>query len=146
MELPYLKIEPEKAIQLLDSYLVQGYQKKDQINSEYNQNKATITPELINKWDQIATQWSQQTIMGLQNIFVSLVNAYNFRDAEISPFIIVGENKDWNNIIKYLDSKIKILNQYNAEIKTYFNIKVEVIGRDKVTVSGSNNKLKIKND
>jgi len=146
MALQYLKIEAEKAVQLLDDNIIKGYQTKDKINSEYCEKKATITKELIDNWRTMATEWNKETIKELQKIFVSLVYAYNFRDAEISPLIIVGENRDWDSIIKYITTKITMLNQYNAEIKTHFNIQMEIVLRDKIVASGNNNVVKILND
>lgn len=145
MALEYLKIEPEEAVRLLDDCIVKGYQAKDNIDSNYFKNKSTITDELINQWNEVAKKWISDTLIELSIIFVSLKYSYNFRDAEISPLIRTGENRIWDRINKLLAGKIRILNQYDSEIKTHFNIKVEIVGRDKVVQSGNESKLEIKN-
>lgn len=145
MGLPYLKLEPEEAIRLLDHCIVSGYQIKDEINSDYFQNKSNVKDEKINTWQEKAIQWANDSLKTLEVIFVSLKESYNFRDAQVSIGVISGTNPKWNSIIKQIDARINRLNQYDTDIRGYFNIQVEIVGRDKIIQSGNKNHLETKN-
>lgn len=144
MALPYLKIQPDQAIQILDECIVSGYQLKDKINEEYFSNKDNAA-QLISPWWQSANQWANSTIQKLSEAFVSQKELYNFRDAPLSPLMRVNTNADWNGIINQLEARIGKLNEYDKEIHSRFNIKFEVIGRDKIIQNGVDSEIVINN-
>jgi len=145
MILPYLKLQPEEAIRLLDRCIVAGYQTKDDISTEYFNNKSNVTDQRINQWVLKANTWANNTIESLKTIFVSLKESYNFRDAQASALVINGTNMQWNSINNQIEARIQKLNQYDADIRSHFSIKVEIVGRDKIVQSGSESQLEINN-
>jgi len=144
MGIPYLKIQPEEAIQELDKCIVEGYQIKDKITQEYHTERAKAD-ERIPEWQRIANDWLNNTIQKLETVFVSQKELYNFRDAHISPLMISNTNIKWNNIINRLQARIDKLNEYDVYIRNQFNVKVEFVGRDKIVQSGDNSKVETKN-
>ena len=143
MAIPYLKIEAEKAIQILDNCIVSGYQIKDKITQEYYAEKAKAD-EKITEWQKMANDWTDNTIHELSRVFISQKELYNFRDAHILPLRISNTNIKWNNIINHLQARIDKLNEYDSYIRNQFNVKVEVVGRDKIIQTGDG-KVKIQN-
>lgn len=145
MGLPYLKLQPEEAIRLLDHCIVTGYQVKDEINNEYFNDKSNVTDEKIVLWSEKSKNWANETLQTLAIIFVSLKESYNFRDAPTSPLMRNGTNVKWNGIINQIEARISKLNQYDTDIRTNFNIKVEIVGRDKIVQSGTDGQIEINN-
>lgn len=145
MGLPYLKIQPEEAIRLIDHCIVTGYQVKDEINNEYFNDKTNVTDEKISRWDAKSNSWANDTLKILATIFVSLKESYNFRDAPTSALMRNGTNIKWNGIINQIEARISRLNQYDTDIRTNFNIKVEIVGRDKIVQSGTDGQIEINN-
>lgn len=70
MGLPYIKIQPEEALQVLGNCIVSGYQAKDKITREYYSDKQKAD-ENIAGWQKIATDWANGTIQKLGEVFVS---------------------------------------------------------------------------
>lgn len=145
MSLPYLKLQPEEAIALIDKCIVAGYQVKDKINEEYFADKSNVTDEKIQNWSEEARKWANKTLQELDTIFASAKESYNFRDAPISALARNGTNIKWNGIVNQIEARIQKLNQYDAEIRTHFNIKVEIVGRDKIIQSGDSPQVEINN-
>ena len=48
-------------------------------------------------------------------------------------------------IIDHIKARIDRLNEYDRYIRDEFNVKVEVVGRDKIIQQGDNPKVEIKN-
>lgn len=143
MGLPYLKIQPEQAIQTLDECIVSGYQIKDKITQEYYAEK-TKADERIPEWRRMANDWTNNTIQKLETVFVSQKELYNFRDAE-PPFGATSENVYYVGIVSRLKVRIDKLNEYDSYIRNQFDVKVEVVGRDKIVQIGDGGKVEIKN-
>jgi len=144
MALPYLKIEPEQALQILDECIVSGYQIKDKINEEYFANKDKVA-QFISTWRLSANEWADRTRQKISGVFVSQKELYNFRDAPLSPLMRSNTNVDWNAIINQITARINKLNEYDKDIHSRFNIKFEVIGRDKIVQNGVEGKITISN-
>lgn len=143
MGLPYIKIQPEEALQILDNCIVSGYQAKDKITQEYYSDKQKAA-ENIARWQKIATDWANDTIQKLGEVFVSQKELYNFRDAE-PPFGATSENVHYVGIVSRLKARVDKLNEYDSYIRNRFNVKVEVVGRDKIVQVGDGAKVEIKN-
>lgn len=142
MGLPYLKIEPDKAIQILDECIVSGYQIKDQISNAYYSDKEHAN-EKLPAWRQLATDWVNTALDKLGTVFVSQKELYNFRDAD-PPFGATSENVQYVGIVSKMKARIDMLNTYDSYIRNQFDIKIEVVGRDKI-VQGDGGKVDIKN-
>ncbi len=145
MGLPYLKVQPEEAIQVLDECIVSGYKIKDQINAEYFQDRSTVNGEKITRWRDQSHAWADDCLKKLANLFVSQKELYEFRDAPVSPLMRVNTNVDWNEIINKHEAWVKRLTEYDRYIRNEFNVKVEVVGRDKIVQYGDNPTVDIKN-
>ena len=143
MGLPYLKIQPEEAIQTLDGCIVRGYQIKDQITQAYYSDK-TQAEQKIPEWQKMANDWANDTIQKLGGVFVSQKELYNFRDAE-PPFGATSENVRYVGIVSHLKARVDKLNEYDSYIRNQFNVRVEVVGRDKIVQVGDGAKVEIKN-
>lgn len=143
MGIPYLKIQPEEAIQILDDCIVGGYQIKDKITQAYYSAKEKAD-ENITEWQEFSNDWANNTIKKLETVFVSQKESYNFRDAP-PPFCATSENVQYVGIVSYLKARIDKLNEYDAYIRKQFNIKIEVIEGDKIIQQGDNSKVEIKN-
>jgi len=143
MGLPYLKVQPEEAIQTLDECIVSGYQIKDQITQAYYSDK-TQAEQKIPEWQKMANDWVNDTIQKLGEVFVSQKELYNFRDAG-PPFGATSENVHYVGIVSRLKARVDKLNEYDSYIRNQFNVKVEVVGRDKVVQVGDSAKVEIKN-
>ena len=76
MGIPYLKIQPEEAIQTLDNCIVSGYQVKDKITHEYYEDKTKVDKQ-ISEWRKIANDWANETIRKLETVFISQKELYN---------------------------------------------------------------------
>jgi len=135
MALQYLKVPPENALQILDECIVSGYQIKDKINKEYS--KETINDEKLEGWRQLVFKWLNECIQKLDRVFISQKELYNFRDAQ-PPFGVTSEDVRWHGIIASLQARIDKLNDYDRFIHDRFNVKIEWIGRDKITQIGDN--------
>lgn len=144
MGLPYLKIEPEDAIQVIDDCIVSGYHLKDKINQDYFADK-TMVGQRISDWKKISQEWSRKVIEKLGNVFVSQKELYNFRDAPTSGMVRVGTNIEWNGIVNQIEARIGKLNEYDRYIREQFNIHIEVVGRDKITQIGNDAKTETLN-
>lgn len=144
MELPYLKIEPEGALKILDECIVSGYRVKDKITEQYFSNKDKAN-QLISNWKQLAIDWAQATIDKLAEVFVSTKELYNFRDARPSPIIQINTNRLWNGIINKLEAQINKLNEYDKNIHERFRINVTVVGRDYIYQQSGKGSIKINN-
>lgn len=143
MGLPYLKIQPEGAIEEIDHCIVKGYQIKDDIREAYYSDKTKVK-ELIADWEKMSNDWANDTIRRLERVFVSQKELYNFRDAE-PPFGATSENVQFVGIISTIKARLDKLNEYDMYIRNQFNVKIEVIGRDKIVQSGSDSHVEITN-
>jgi len=143
MSLPYLIIEPEEAIKIIDDCIVKGYKVKDVIKNEYYTNKSEVN-ERITNWRAISNNWTKETIDHLARIFVSQKELYNFRDAE-PPFSATSENTQFIGIVSYIKARLDKLNEYDKYIRQQFNVSIEVVGRDKIIQTGSNSTIDINN-
>lgn len=143
MGIAYIKVTPEEAIKILDECIVEGYQVKDKINQEYYSDKAGVEGK-IGSWQQLSNEWTNNCLKRLGDVFVSLKELYNFRDAR-PPFGATSENVRFIGIIDHIKARIEKLNEYDRYIREEFNVKVEFVGRDKITQQGDNPKVEIKN-
>ncbi len=142
MGLPYLKIEPEQAIMILDECIVSGYRIKDKISQEYYSNKEQADQK-IPEWQKLANDWANSTIQKLEIVFVSQKELYSFRDAR-PPFGATSENIKYIGIISHLQARTDKLNEYDLYIRNQFNVKLEV-GRDLIIQQGNNPQIEIEN-
>ncbi|OGD99463.1 hypothetical protein A3J17_01715 [Candidatus Curtissbacteria bacterium RIFCSPLOWO2_02_FULL_40_11] len=92
----------------------------------------------------MANDWANDTIKKLGEVFVSQKELYNFRDAE-PPFGATSENVHYVGIVSRLKARVDKLNEYDSYIHNQFNVKVEVVGRDKIVQVGDSAKVEIKN-
>lgn len=145
MGLPCLKIQSEEALRLLDRCVVAGYQTKDAIISEYLSDQRNVTNEKITQWSEESKKWADETIQTLAIIFVSSKESYNFRDAPTSALYRDGTNAKWNGIVNLIESRIQKLNEYVKDIRTNFNMQIEIIGRDKIMQLGNDGNIEICN-
>jgi hypothetical protein len=143
MGLPYLKVQPEQAVQTLDKCIVSGYQIKDKITEQYISNKQKAD-EKIQEWEELAGGWALKTVKELEGVFVSQKELYNFRDAQ-PTFGATMENVQYVGIKKILQARINKLNEYDMYIRNQFNVKIEVIGRDKIIQNGDGGTIKTNN-
>ena len=143
MGLPYIKRPPEEAVQVLDDCIVSGYEVKDKINEEYFNDRTSVDGEKVTKWHKMSTDWANDCLNKLGNVFVSKKELYEFRDAPVSGLVRRG-NMEWNNIINVHEARVKRLTEYDRFIRQEFTINIEVVGRDKITNSGDG-KVEIKN-
>lgn len=143
MGIPYIKIQPEEAIKVLDECIVEGYEVKDKISQEYYSDKTTADKK-IGTWSEQSREWTNNCLQKLGNVFVSLKELYNYRDAR-PPFGATSENVHFIGIIDMIEARIGKLNEYDRFIREEFNVKVEVVGRDKIIQKGDNPKIDIKN-
>lgn len=145
MAIPYLKSQPEEAIQILDKLIVDGYRLKDQINTEYKSKRMNLDQNIIDTWKNLVNDWTISCINELKTIFVSEKESFNFRDAAISPTGINGENIYWNSINNQISARIGKLNEYDQFIVQHFHINIEVVGRDKIVQNGYDAAINISN-
>lgn len=143
MGIAYIKVIPEEAIKILDECIVEGYQVKDKISQEYYSDKAGLEGK-IGSWQQLSNEWTNNCLKRLGDVFVSLKELYNFRDAR-PPFGATSENVRFIGIIDHIKARIEKLNEYDRYIREEFNVKVEFVGRDKIIQQGDNPKVEIKN-
>ncbi|OGG19030.1 hypothetical protein A3D78_06700 [Candidatus Gottesmanbacteria bacterium RIFCSPHIGHO2_02_FULL_39_14] len=143
MGIAYIKVPPEEAIKILDECIVEGYQVKDKINQEYYSDKSGAEGKIGN-WQQVSIDWTNNCLKKLGDVFVSLKELFNFRDAR-PPFGATSENVHFIGIIDHIKARIDRLNEYDRYIRDEFNVKVEVVGRDKIIQQGDNPKVEIKN-
>lgn len=148
MGLSSIKIQPEIAVQILDNCIISGYRVKDEINEDYFQDKSAVDREKVSKWRIIANKWVNECLQKLGVIFISQKQLYDFRDAPSSPLVQVNTNIDWNAIINFLEARINKLKEYDKYIREEFNfnVKLEVVGRDKIVQLGNNSQVKIENE
>ena len=150
MPIPYLKIQPEKAVGIIEKWIVEGYKIKDLIVLEYNQVKPRLgensfTNDTLEKWSGWVNKWTNECIQELAGIFVSQRELYNFRDAK-PPFGVTNENVRYVSLIDNISARINRLNQYTEFIFQQFNIKFTVkAGRDSIIQMGYSPKMEIKN-
>lgn len=140
---PSIKTQPEEAIRILDDCIVSGYEVKDKIRTEYYSNKEQ-TNEKIPGWQNLSIDWTNKTIQKLETIFVSKKELYNFRDAQ-PPFGATPENVRFVGIVSHLQARIDKLNEYDKYIRNQFNVKLEVVGRDKIIQQGNNGQINVNN-
>lgn len=143
MGLPYLKTQPEEAIKTIDDCIVKGYQIKDKICEKYYSDKTKVN-EHIADWQKMSNDWTNETIARLEQVFVSQKELYNFRDSE-PPFGATSEDVQFVGIVSRIKARLDKLNEYDAYIRNEFNVKIEVIGRDKIIQSGSDSNVEINN-
>lgn len=144
MSLEYLKIAPEEAVKVLEEQIVKGYQLKDDLHKDYSQD-SNISGERITAWRERLNSWTQDVIQKLQDIYLGVRQAYNFRDAKKDGLTRININVDFENIIKTLQSRIDILNSYTDFIFNHANISITA-GRDANVQIGNQPKMEVKND
>jgi len=143
MGLPYLKVEPDAALKVIDECIVAGYKIKDEISNEYHGNKEGADAK-IEEWRQRGWQWAVDTMNKLSEVFVSEKELYNFRDAN-PPFGATSENVQYFGTVQTIKARIDKLNAYDEKISQNFNVHLEVVMRDKITQIGDNGTIKTKN-
>lgn len=154
MSIPYLKVEPEKAVSVLEKYIIKGYRIKISISKEYSlmkdsgkwgNNSSTI--KTIANWHQWADGWTNKCVNEMFKIFFSSRECYNFIDAQPS-FGTTSEDVRYISILNHLRARIDFLNKQTEFIFQQFNIKFSVqAGRDaNLQIGGKNNKQEIKNE
>lgn len=143
MGLPYLKVEPDEALKVIDECIVAGYRVKDEISNEYHNDKEGAQAK-IDDWRKRAWSWATETIENLGKVFVSEKELYNFRDAR-PPFGATAENVQYVGIVDTMKARIDKLNAYDEKISQNFNVHLEVVMRDKITQIGDNGTIKTKN-
>jgi hypothetical protein len=152
VSIPYLKVKPEKAISVLEEYIVKGYRLMTPVNNEYfgmkerkewGDNSSTL--EAIQKWRMWLSDWTNECESNLFEIFVSAREVYNFGDAK-PPFGVTSEDVRFTSVLDQLRAKITCLNKYTEFIFEQFNVKFSVkAGRDAVVQTGNNPVSEIKN-
>jgi hypothetical protein len=142
MGIPYLKVEPEEAIKILDESILSGYKTKDTIAEEYFTDKTQVVSR-ITGWKTLANDWLVVTIGKLDGIFMSQKEVYNFRDSR-PPLGATSEDVQYVKIIQTLKARIDKLNEYDSYIRDKFDVKIEVVLGDKITQHGNNSSVEIK--
>lgn len=151
MPISYLKIKPEKAVTILEKWIVEGYKIKDMIVLEYTEFKPrfgdnSFTNETIEKWREWVKKWTNECIKDIAGVFVSQRELYNFRDSR-PPFGVTSEDVRYIGLVDTISARISRLNQYTEFILQQFNIKFTVkAGRDSIVQIGHDPKMEIKND
>lgn len=143
MALSDLKVDPEKAVMSLDACLVKGYKVKDKLNNDYFpiKDKTERVNGLMPKWRKEASDWANEALKVIQEVFTTVRYAYNFRDAKTDGLMRVGINSDFEGICKTLQARIDVLNAYIQFIFQHANIQII---NSNVQVGGSKNKQEIK--
>src|SRR6266487_3491862 len=94
MSLTYLKIEPEQAVTVLNELIVSGYELKDKLVAEYKNlpqrdapggTEGTVPPDTRAAWTQQQVDWATGTFYKLQAIYLSVAEAYKFKEAQTLP-------------------------------------------------------------
>lgn len=143
MSIPYLKITPEEAVQKIDHLIIEGYQVKDNINSDYFENASDVSDGSIEKWSSQALTWANTCIEELEMIYISQKEAYYFRDATSLPYMRVGTNAKWNGIVNQIEARLEKLKEYDDYIRKNFNIHLEFVSGDKIVQHGSDSEITI---
>ncbi len=146
MGIPYIKVEAEVAVRILDELVVQGYKLKDNINSAYRDDP-NMTPQSMVHWHWRVIEWSTHCWMELKGIFVSQKELFEFRDAP-SPFDKNSGNLSvrsamWNCSIKTIEGHTSKLMEYDRYIREHCEIKVEIVHGDKITQKGTRNSIEV---
>jgi len=136
MGIPYLKVQPETAISVIDDCIVKGYEIKTKISHDYHSDKEKVEGK-ISEWQKTVIEWLNSTIEKLSEVFVSQKELYNFRDV-VPPLAATSENMQYFGIVHLMQARINKLNEYDNYIRDKFDVKVEVVMGDKITQHGDN--------
>ncbi|MEI9966282.1 MAG: hypothetical protein WDN67_01255 [Candidatus Moraniibacteriota bacterium] len=136
MTLPYLKVEPELGISVIEECIVSGYKLKDQINEKYLKLRSEGSED-ISVLNQLVFEWRDKVIGSLTTVFVSERELYNFRDARASALARIGISIKMNSLNNRLEAWIDKLNEYDRYIREQFSVHIEFIGRDKNSIIGN---------
>jgi hypothetical protein len=143
MGLPYLKVEADEAIAIINQCIVAGYKIKDEITNDYHNDKENAQAK-IEEWRKHSWDWAVDTMNKLSDVFVSEKELYNFRDAS-PPFGATSENVQYFGTVQTMKARIDKLNTYDEKISQNFNVHLDVVMRDKITQIGDNGTVTTKN-
>jgi len=135
MGIPYLKIQPEESIQIIDELIVSGYKLKEKISSEYALDVNNADSKIA-EWRRQSNDWCGVALLDLEKVFVSQKELYNFRDAA-PPFGATSQNPHYVEIVRKIKARIDKLNEYDTYIRNQFNVQVEVVMGSKITQYGN---------
>lgn len=154
MALTYLKIEPEKAIIVLNQLLVSGYRLKDKLVYEYKELHGgsdyyrsvdgAVPPETRKGWtDQLVT-WATDTFNELQNIYISPAEAYKFKEAQTLPLSSQEFDTRFYSQLLMLQARLDTLSSYKDFIFQHSPIQITA-GRDAYVQTGNNPNAEVNN-
>lgn len=138
----FLKVPPEDALQILEGCIVAGYRLKDAIMSDYRSDKENAQ-ENIKNWQRDTGAWVEDTMKGLNDIYASEKEAYNFRDSETSGLYREGYNVVVSSIENHMMARLKTLNRFYDFILQQSNVQISA-GGDLIMQIGHNPKAEIK--
>ncbi len=150
--MPYLKVEPEEAVQILDRLVIKAYRIKIWIenghdeyqrNAKWTENSRVI--ESIQEWQKTLSGWFQEAESDLLKTYVSPRESYNFGTLTFAEY--TNSDAEYKNLLSDIDAKIAILNKHIDFIFDRFNIKITVqAGRDANIQTGRNAVMEVKNE
>lgn len=139
MSVKFLNVTAEEAVVELNRLIVEGYEIKVGLDSEYNQTKEekggidnSGVHELIARWGVKADEWFNRTLGVLEKLYTSKRHMYELREAKEKGVSLLSstDSSKWNSLSKSMGAKVEKLNEFDDFIKREFRI--EYVAGDKV--------------
>lgn len=139
MAIKFLNISAEEAVLALNRLIVEGYEIKVDLDTEYSQTKKekggidnSSVHELISKWEVRANDWFGRALKILDEVYTSKRHMYEFREAKERGISVQSstDSTAWVNLSRSMGAKLEKLNEFDDFIKREFRI--EYVAGDKV--------------
>jgi len=139
MAVKFLNVTPEEAVVELNNLIVEGYEIKVGLDTEYHQTKKakgginnSSVEELIARWDEKANEWFNRTLQTLEKLYTTKRHMYELREAREKGMSLLStdDSGKWSSLSKNMGAKVEKLNEFDDFIKREFRI--EYIAGDKV--------------
>ena len=150
MSILFLNVSTEEAVKRLQLLIMEGYKLKDDISADYNlvRDESGLIEMQLPEWSLKYQEWQKKVLLDLEAIYVTPINAYIVRD-EHSSLVKTGIPSRLSNIFMDMQVKLTKLNEYLMFILQRIDGKITINGdivlRDKIEVTGEDNKIVTKN-
>lgn len=148
-------MEPEQAVVALNKLIVSGYRLKDKLVAEYNSlpkrekpggHEAVVPSETRALWAQQIIDWTNHTLQRLQDVYISVAEAYQFREVQTLSVSNSEFDDRFYNQLNTLQARLEVLRDYKDFIFQHTNIQI-VAGRDaNVQIGGTQNTQEVTNE
>lgn len=121
----FLKVSPDEAVSKIRASILNGYQLKENLMSDYNNGPQTGAK--LSNWNTLYKKWMDDVEIELVSIYCTELEAKRFLHAR-GTSVHIGMEHDSGEVIISLENKIELLNEYCTFILSNSNIVINAEG------------------